>query len=41
LENHGVVQGYPDGSFGPDRKLTRAEMVKIVLVARYGSDFST
>jgi len=36
-----VVQGYPDGSFGPNRSITRAEMMKIVLEAVYDFSFST
>lgn len=31
LEDLGVVSGYPDGSFGPDRTLNRAELTKIVV----------
>jgi hypothetical protein len=31
LESQGVVSGYPDGSFGPDRTLNRAELTKIVV----------
>lgn len=27
---NGIVNGYPDGSFGPDRRLTREEMVVIL-----------
>lgn len=41
LANHNVVQGYPDGSFGPNRSITRAEMMKIVLEAVYDFSFST
>ena len=29
----GVVSGYPDGTFGPDRVVNRAELLKIVLTA--------
>lgn len=35
LYNRGVVQGYPDGSFGPDREINRAEIMKIILEASY------
>ncbi len=31
LKNKWVVIGYPDGTFWPDRTITRAEMMKIVL----------
>jgi len=33
----GVLSGYPDGTFGPDRTVNRAEFLKIVLGAK-GSD---
>lgn len=33
LSNYGIVQGYPDGTFKPDKQVTRAEMAKIVTVA--------
>lgn len=29
-QGNGVVQGYPDGSFKPDHKVTRAELVSII-----------
>ena len=32
LSGYGIVQGYPDGTFNPDKKVTRAEMAKIVTV---------
>jgi len=31
----GVVSGYPDGSFQPDKTITRAELLKIILEAKY------
>lgn len=34
LENAWVVKGYPDGSFGVDRAMTRAEMMKIIIEAK-------
>lgn len=30
LASIGVISGYPDGTFGPDREITRAEMVVIL-----------
>lgn len=30
LSNKNVIAGYPDGTFGPARKITRAETVKII-----------
>lgn len=30
----GVLQGYPDGSFGPDKTITRAEMAKMIYTIR-------
>ncbi len=33
LSNRNIVQGFPDGTFGPDRPITRAEMLKIVFGA--------
>ena len=33
LQNRGVVEGYPDGTFGPERKINRAEIMKIILEA--------
>jgi S-layer homology domain len=35
-----VVKGYPDGSYGIDRAMTRAEMMKIVLEARFDETLS-
>jgi hypothetical protein len=34
LAQQGIVQGYPDGSFKPQQSLTRAELLKIILVAK-------
>lgn len=31
LQSEGIVEGYPDGTFGPDLNIVRAEMVKIVV----------
>ena len=33
LYDHGVVQGYPNGTFGPDLAINRAEIMKIILEA--------
>ena len=33
LADKGVLQGYPDGSFRPDRTVTRAEAAKIIALA--------
>ena len=30
LSDHGIVEGYEDGTFRPDRSLTRAELSAIV-----------
>ena len=32
IENHGIISGYPDGTFRPEKHLTRAEFLKIVSV---------
>ena len=29
----GVVSGYPDGTFGPDKIVTRGEMAKLIVSA--------
>lgn len=33
LQGYGIIQGYPDGTFKPEKDVTRAEMAKIVTVA--------
>lgn len=33
LETRGIIKGYPDGTFRPEQWITRAEMVKIILLA--------
>ena len=34
----GVLGGYPDGSFRPESKITRAEFAKMAYVLKYGAD---
>ena len=34
----GVLQGYEDGSFGPDKTITRAEMAKMIYTIRNGGN---
>ena len=34
----GVIAGYPDGSFGPQKNITRAEFTKMAYTLKYGSD---
>jgi hypothetical protein len=36
LANKGVVGGYPDGTFRPDKTINRAEAAKFLLLARMG-----
>ncbi len=31
LQERWIIKGYPDGTFGPEKEVTRAEMLKIVL----------
>ena len=33
IMNKGIISGYPDGSFKPDKSVTRAELAKIVTIA--------
>lgn len=35
IAEQGIVNGYPDGTFQPDKSINRAEFVKILLEARY------
>lgn len=35
LQDTGIIQGYPDGSFKPDNKITRAEFTKILMEGFY------
>ncbi len=38
LYNHGVVEGYSDGTFRPEAKINRAEIMKIILEASLDED---
>ncbi len=40
LSGYGIIQGYPDGTFKPDKDVTRAEMAKIIIVASGYSEYS-
>jgi hypothetical protein len=33
IKKHGVTSGYPDGTFGPDKKITRAEIASMIAKA--------
>lgn len=33
LKHNGMIQGYPDGTFNPDREINRAEALKVLLEA--------
>lgn len=33
LKDNGIMKGYPDGSFRPDKPVNRAEVIKIIVVA--------
>lgn len=35
----GIVEGYPDGSFQPDRKVNRAELLKVIVESAYENEF--
>ncbi len=39
LMNKKIVQGYDDGTFRPDNTINRAEFMKIVVGAKYSSDY--
>lgn len=40
LSSYGVINGYPDGNFMPEKDVTRAEMAKIVTIAAGFSEYS-
>lgn len=37
--NNYIVHGYPDGSYQPDRKINRAELLKIIVEAMYNYEY--
>jgi len=34
LKNHGIIEGYKDGNFYPDKELTRGEFAKLMVTAK-------
>lgn len=38
IRNEGIVQGYEDGTYGPNRLITREEFTKIVVETLFGQD---
>ncbi len=38
VRSHNIVEGYADGTFGPDRFVNRAELVKIIIGAQFAPD---
>ncbi|WP_326911438.1 S-layer homology domain-containing protein [Sedimentibacter sp. MB31-C6] len=40
LSSYGIIQGYPDNNFMPDKIVSRAEMAKIVTIASGYSEYS-
>lgn len=41
LLNEGVINGYPDGTLKPEANITRAEMVKIAIMAVFEGEMAT
>lgn len=41
LKQLGIVDGYPDGTFGPARNINRAEFAKIVVNAKFKDELAT
>lgn len=40
LAESGVINGYPDGSYQPEKTVTRAEYLKLIMTALYGGNDS-
>jgi len=38
LEENGIIEGYPDGSYQPENPVNRAEFTKIIVGAKLGSE---
>jgi len=38
LDENGIIEGYPDGSYKPDQTINRAEFTKIIVGAKLGSN---
>ncbi len=38
LQENNIVEGYQDGTFGPEKKISRSEMLKILLEAKFLQD---
>ncbi len=41
LTNKGIVNGYEDGTFKPEGNVTKAEFMKLIMVAEYGEEVFT
>jgi len=41
LRTRGIMKGYPDGTFKPDRPVNRAELLKILMLSVYGNQAGT
>lgn len=39
LVNEGVINGYPNGTFKPEKKITRGEFFKLIMIASQGEEF--
>lgn len=37
LEDRGIISGYPDGTFRPNKAINRAEFLKLLMLSVYGS----
>lgn len=38
ITENNIVQGYPDGTFKPDNKINRAELLKIIIESKFSDD---